>query len=236
MILKICDKRVFSHTAVVAIACAIFTAFARFDSVNNDFLYFHDYEVDIEFNTLISVMNVVLFFPFAMLMLVDRKKTNEIYIVPRISNSSKFYFIKFFQLLLLCFVQSLIYNLSLFLIYCILCENRKEILFLLTYTIIADLAVELVFVSVMQLLSVLINEKIALLLTIASFCACTFAGLITAKPWSYLFVTNYYFISFAFSYYQSDFKYILLSLALPLVLISVIVVPASVIYKKKDHI
>ncbi len=245
MIIKITNKRILVFAMLISVLAGIFTVFVRYDwtldnSVYNNFLYLHDDDINsIGFHTLISVMNIILFFPLAMEMLTDHKATNEIYIVSRMSNSVRFYFIKFLQISLLCFIESLCYNTVLLAVYCGLgeiAEPYKQLVNIYIYTVIVNFLIALTFIALMQFLSIIINEKIALLLIIAFFCVCVITGFKLTSKISNICITNYYFITSTFADNPPSLNRIVLSLALPLIITGLITVSGSFIYKHSDHI
>lgn len=159
MIIKIINKRTVFFTICISALAGIFTVLTRYDWAANDvlynnFLFIHDDDINsVGFHNLISVMNVILLFPFAMEILTDHKKTNEIYIVSRMSNSIRFYFIKFLQISLLCFLESFIYNTILLIVYCSLgsiAEPTKQLICIYLYTVIVNFLIALTFFAIMQ--------------------------------------------------------------------------------------
>ena len=245
MIIRITNKRIIIFTLVISVLAGIFTLIIRYDWALNDvsynnFLFIHDDDINsVGFHTLISVMNVILLFPFAMEMLTDHKKTNEIYIVSRMSNSIRFYFIKFLQMALLCFLESLFYNTALLTFYCSvgkIAEPGKQLISIYLYTVIVNFLITLTFIAIMQLLSIIINEKIALVLIIVFFCICVTCGLKITNRISNICITNYYFITLTFTNNPPSLNRIALSLALPLIITSSITVSGSFLYKHTDHL
>lgn len=245
MIRKIINKQILAFNMLTSVLTGIFTVLVRYDWALNDvsynnFLFIHDDDISsIGFHTLISVMNVVLLFPFAMAMLSDHKKTNLIYVLPRLSNSVCFYFIKFLQIALLCFIESLCYNTAMLLLYCFLgaiAEPVKQLLIIYIYTVVINFLIALTFVAIMQLFETIVNEKIALILIIVLFCACVVCGLLLNGKLSEVFMTNYYFVTLTFENYQPLLDKIITSLALPLIITSLISILGSFIYKRSDHI
>lgn len=245
MILKIINKRAVFFTIYISAFAAILTVLTRYDWATknvlyNNFIFIHDDDINsIGFHTLISVMNVILLFPFAMEILTDHKKTNEIYIVSRMSNSIRFYFLKFLQLALLCFLESFIYNTAMLIVYCALgtiAEPIKQLIIIYLYTVIVNFLIALTFIAIMQLFSIIINEKIALILIIMIFCICVICGLNFTNNISNICVTNYYFITSTFTNNLPSLMRIALSFALPLIITSLITVSGSFVYKHTDHL
>lgn len=80
MIIKIINKRTVFFTICISVLAGIFTVLTRYDWAANDvlynnFLFIHDDDINsVGFHNLISVMNVILLFPFAMEILTDHKK------------------------------------------------------------------------------------------------------------------------------------------------------------------
>lgn len=245
MIIKIINKRILAFNILISALAGIFTVLVRYDWALNDvsynnFLFIHDDDISsVGFHTLISVMNVILLFPFAMAMLSNHKKTNEIYILPRLTNSVCFYFIKFLQISLLCFVESLCYNTAMLLLYCCLgaiAEPVKQLLIIYIYTVVINFLIALTFVAIMQLFETIVNEKIALILIIVVFCACVVCGLLFNGKLSEVFITNYYFVTLTFKNDQLLLNKIITSLALPLITTSLISIFGSFLYKRSDHV
>lgn len=245
MIIKITNKRILVFTMLISAFAGIFTVFVRYDWALNDiiynnFLFLHDDDINsIGFHTLISVMNVILLFPLAMELLTDHKTTNEIYIVSRMSSSVRFYFIRFSQLSLLCFIESLFYNTMLLTVYCSLgeiAEPDKQLISIYIYTVIVNFLIELTFIALMQLLSIIINEKIALLFIIAFFCICVIAGFKLTGKFQNICITNYYFITSTFANNPPSLNRIVYSVALPFTITGLITISGSIIYKHRDHI
>lgn len=245
MIRKIINKRILILNILVSVLAGVFTVLVRYDWVLNDtaynnFLFIHDDDISsIGFHTFISVMNVILMFPFAMAMLSDHKKANEIYILPRIANSVRFYFIKFFLVLLLCFAESLFYNTALLITYCSLgdiAEPVKQLLIIYIYTVIINFLVALIFAEIMQLIETMLNEKSALILVIFLFCASVVCGMLFNEKIPELFITNFYFITLTFKNNLPSLKEIIISSLFLMIFSAFISVLGSFIYKRKDHI
>lgn len=244
MIIKIINKRTVFFTICISALAGIFTVLTRYDWAANDvlynnFLFIHDDINSVGFHNLISVMNVILLFPFALEILTDHKETNEIYIVSRMLNSIRFYLIKFVQMSLLCFLESFIYNTILLIVYCCLgtiAEPTKQLICIYLYTVIVNFLIALTFIAIMQFFSIIINEKIALVLIIVLFCVCVTCGLRFTNSISNICITNYYFITSTFTNNPPSFNRIALSLALPLIITSLIAVSGSFVYKHADHL
>lgn len=244
MIIKITNKRIILFTVIISALAGVFTVFARYDcSINNivynNFLFLHDDDISsVGFHTLISIMNVILLFPFAMEMLTNHKTTNEIYIVSRMINSVRFYYVKFFQVLILCFIENLCYNTVIIVSYCCLgkiAEPFNQLVDIYIYTVIVNFLIVLTFNAIMQAISVVINEKVALLTIIVLFCFCVIVGIKNTRNYIEMCITNYYFVSLTFTADFLSSKRIMFSLALPLIITIIVSTCGSIIYKCSDH-
>lgn len=243
MIIKITNKRILILTMLISVFAGIFVVFCRYDwtfnsAEYNNFLFIHDDDINtVGFHTFISVMNVILLFPMVMELLTDHKETNEIYIVSRISSPVKFYFIKFIQIALMCFVESFCYNTSLCMFYCSLGtvnETLKQLISIYVYTVIIGFLIAMVFATTMQLLEIFLNERIVLVLIIVLFCVHVVSGLMLTH--TEICITNYYFISLVFAGGILPLKQIVISLVVPLIFIIITAIFGGYLYKHSDRI
>lgn len=245
MIIKTFNKRILIFASFISVLLGVFVVMVRYDwalndSLYNNFLFLHDDDTtSMGFHTFITVMNVILLFPFAMELLTDHKSTNEIYIVSRMSNSVKFYYFKFFQLIILSLAESIFYNSALLITYCSLgniSEDSGQLKQIIVYSILINFLVALTFMAVMQISQTLANEKTALILVILLFCLCVLLGFKMPNNSANFWITNYYFITPVFStnnLYSVSFA---AALTLPAAITFLITIIGSIIYKHKDHI
>lgn len=244
MIAKITNRRIVLFALLTAATAGLFTAFMRYDWVLgdpafNNFIYIHDDDVEtVGFHTVISIMNIILLFPFALELLTDHKAT-EIYIVSRMASSVRFYCIRFAQMLMLCFAESLCYNTALLAVYCCagtIAEPTKQLAALYAYAVISGFLTALVFVAIMQLLAVVLSEKNTLIITVALFCVCVVISLKLADKAPNLLFTNNYFLTRVFAADNILPKQIICAVALPLAATGITVAVGSCIYKHTDHL
>lgn len=249
MIIRLINKKSVLICAAVSFISGVFIFLSRYtfgyeDPLYNNFLYIHDGDLtDLDFHLLLSVLNIVLLFPFATELLTYHKSTNEIYIVSRMSNSARFYYIKFSQLALLCFAQSTVYNSSILTAYCLLghpAESRSSLAGMFLYAVAVSFFVSLVFVSFLQLLETLINAKTALILVIIIFCLSVLSGFKLPKEIAQYWPSNVYFITpFFASKATLSLSFSVSACAaflIPIAITAAITAAGSMIYKRKDHI
>lgn len=248
MITRLLNKKAVLICAALSFAAGMFIFLSRYDfyfadPAANNFAYLHDGDITgFDFYLLLSVINAVLLFPFAADIISYKKSANEIYIVPRMANSAKFYYIKFLQLVFLCLVHSFIYNGSILAFYCAFgggSESAARLAAMFFYAAFADFAVELVFAALLQLAQTTADIKAALIFVITVFLLCTFAGLRLPAGAAKYWITNFYFVTPAFADAQPLPAPFEVSPAAALICVPAAMAFAaagSIIYKRKDHI
>lgn len=244
MVFKILNKKTFLFCSIVSVLIGIAVCLTGYDIISadsllNSYVYIHDgniYEFDITIFK--NILNVAVLFPFVLQLLTDHKKTNEIYIVSRMANSSKFYYIRFFHIALLCLTESIMYNLGILVTYLSLgkAESNEHLIKILAYTVLINFLVAFLFSSLLQLFSVIVNEKASLALIILLFFICFTAGFFIPDKISNLWVSNFYFVTPVFkqNVLYSTPPYILISETL--LITAGISIIGSLIYRKSDRL
>lgn len=244
MVFKILNKKTFLFCSIVSILIGIAVCLTGYDIISadlklNSYVNIHDGDI-YEFNIMIfkNILNVAVLFPFVLQLLTDHKKTNEIYIVSRMANSSKFYYIRFFHIALLCLTESIMYNLGILITYLSLgkSESNEKLIEILAYTVFINFLVTFLFSSLLQLFSVILNEKASLALIMLLFFICFTAGFFIPNRISNLWVSNFYFVTSVFNQtaLYSTPPYILI--AETLIITAGISIIGSLIYRKSDRL
>lgn len=244
MFFKLINKKTFLFCGLISILLGITVCIMDYDTILfdpqiNNFTNIHDGNIN-EFDVQLfsKVLNVLVIFPFVLQILTDHKATNEIYIVSRMSNSSRFYYVRFIQIAILCLFESLIYNSSMLVTYLVLgkSETLQKLALIVAYSILINFLVSLVFASLIQLFSVVLNEKAALSMIILLFCFCFIGGFFVPNKISAIWITNFYFITpiFKESVLYSANGY--LTIIASSVTAAIITAIGSFIYRRKDHI
>lgn len=249
MIIRLINKKAVLICAALSLVCGLFIFLTRYsfyysDPMCNNFLYIHDSDLtSVDLNLMLSITNILLMFPFAAELLTYNKSTNEIYIVSRMADSARFYFIKFSQLALLCLIESAVYNATVLIAYCVFgapAESGGKLAGIFLYTVAVNFLVGLAFSAVLQLMETLADAKAALILIIIVFCLFVFLGFQLPEDLAGYWITNFYFITPTFgneSAVPPPFEIsVPAAVLIPAGITAAITVTGSMIYKHKDHI